>query len=117
MNVSQTEQGPRVSLKNNFDSRGLLASESMPYFSANMAFHSGTGSQVIRNKYDATNRTISKYLPATDSQGETFTYNEYLPLKSWVQDTAQTVIGGQHSGAGKWLIFDGLGQLLSLIHI
>lgn len=111
MNVSQTEQGPRVSLKNNFDSRGLLASESMPYFSANMAFHSGTGSQVIRNKYDATNRTISKYLPATDSQGETFTYNEYLPLKSWVQDTAQTVIGGQHSGAGKWLIFDGLGQL------
>ncbi|MEZ8548441.1 toxin TcdB middle/N-terminal domain-containing protein [Vibrio cyclitrophicus] len=111
MNVSQTEQGPRVSLKNNFDSRGLLASESMPYFSASMAFHSGTGTQVIRSKYDATNRTISKYLPATDSQGETFTYNEYLPLKSWVQDTAQTVIGGQHSGAGKWLIFDGLGQL------
>ncbi len=82
----------------------------MPYFSASMAFHSGTGSQVIRNKYDATNRTISKYLPATDSPGETFTYNGNC-LLSHGDRYRTNVIGGQHSGAGKWLIFDGLGQL------
>jgi len=111
MRVTQTEQGPRVQLHTEYDARNQLAQESLPYFSSDMGYQQTLGAELIKNEYDANNRLVKKYLPATNTQGSTFTLNVYYPMKSWVQDTAQTISGGQHGDAGKWLHYDGLNKL------
>lgn len=111
MSVGETEKGPVVNRHVQYGHRGLKIKSYLPYYSTSFAYHSYTLSESIDSTYDALGRISSRHYPPTRSHGATYYENTYYPLKVWTKDTAQTQAGSEHSGSGKWLVYDGLNRL------
>nr|WP_254313899.1 SpvB/TcaC N-terminal domain-containing protein [Vibrio coralliilyticus] len=111
MKVEESEDGFRVNKRNVYDARGNVVQEYLPYFSSSLSFHTWEHQDPIESSFDGLNRLLTQSFPATATQSSTYTSRTYYPLALWVQDTAQTLSGGKHSGAGKHMYFDGLGKL------
>lgn len=111
MTVADSEQGVVVRLHLQYDARGFKSKNRLPYFASSLAYQMNTSSPAIKSEYDGLGRLIRKHNPATASHGATYSEVKYSPQKIWFQDSAQTLAGGVHAGAGKWLVYDGLSQL------
>ncbi|QUJ67514.1 VCBS repeat-containing protein [Photobacterium sp. GJ3] len=111
MTTAESEQGVVVRQQHRYDARGHQHKVYLPYFASTLGYQSAPTSVYTSSEYDGLGRLVRKQIPSTSSHGATYTEAIYHPQQVWIQDSEQTLAGGRHAGAGKWLVYDGFGQL------
>ncbi|MGB7996333.1 MAG: RHS repeat-associated core domain-containing protein, partial [Photobacterium halotolerans] len=111
MTAVESEQGVVVRQQHQYDARGYQHKTFLPYFAPTLGYQPSPAAAHMTSEYDGMGRLVRKHIPATSSHGATYTEATYHPQQVWIQDSEQTQAGGRHAGAGKWLVYDGFGQL------